>query len=252
MDSTQHYSFDVADWRRQVHRLYQAVREEADPPTAHALWVAGRTELFEHHPASARRDGQRLRHADYDPAWRFVVAATDAEPCELAMQTGTDGTVGFSRIGAFEVTDEIHLDAWWLGGYGGGLFVPVRDGSAGRLTYGAGRYLLDTVKGADLGREDANTRNSTEGSTEGSSEDRADNRSVENDNEDGNRSVEDGKEDGADTKSVDNGADRWVLDFNFAYNPSCVYDSRWACPLAPEGNRTSVPIEVGELLPEGY
>ena len=35
--------------------------------------------------------------------------------------------------------------------YAGGLFVPLRDGSAGRGSYGGGRYLLDTAKSADLG-----------------------------------------------------------------------------------------------------
>jgi len=40
---------------------------------------------------------------------------------------------------------------WWLGSYGGGVFVPLRDATSGRTTYGGGRYLLDTVKGADLG-----------------------------------------------------------------------------------------------------
>jgi hypothetical protein len=43
-----------------------------------------------------------------------------------------------------------------------------------------------------------------------------------------------------------------VIDLNFAYNPSCVYDPRWACPLAPAGNRFAEPAPVGELLPEGY
>ena len=45
------------------------------------------------------------------------------------------------------------LDVWWLAQYGGGVFLPLRDGSAGVTTYGGGRYLLDTVKGADLGGE---------------------------------------------------------------------------------------------------
>ena len=35
--------------------------------------------------------------------------------------------------------------------YGGGLWVPVHDASSGASSYGGGRYLLDTVKGADLG-----------------------------------------------------------------------------------------------------
>ena len=33
----------------------------------------------------------------------------------------------------------------------GGLFLPLRDGTAGQLSYGGGRYVLDTAKGADLG-----------------------------------------------------------------------------------------------------
>jgi uncharacterized protein (DUF1684 family) len=37
------------------------------------------------------------------------------------------------------------------------------------------------------------------------------------------------------------------LDFNYAYNPSCAYDDRWACPLAPPENRLTVPIQAGEL-----
>jgi len=41
---------------------------------------------------------------------------------------------------------------------------------------------------------------------------------------------------------------RLVLDFNFAYQPSCSYDPRWACPLAPPANRLAVRIEAGERL----
>ena len=37
-----------------------------------------------------------------------------------------------------------------------------------------------------------------------------------------------------------------VLDFNFTYNPSCSYDPRWACPLAPRENRLPVAIRGGE------
>jgi uncharacterized protein (DUF1684 family) len=40
--------------------------------------------------------------------------------------------------------------------------------------------------------------------------------------------------------------DRLVVDFNFAYNPSCSYDPSWACPLAPAANRLSVAIRAGE------
>lgn len=42
--------------------------------------------------------------------------------------------------------------------------------------------------------------------------------------------------------------DAWVVDLNFAYNPSCAYDPRWACPLAPAGNRLTADVPVGELV----
>jgi hypothetical protein len=50
---------------------------------------------------------------------------------------------------------------------------------------------------------------------------------------------------GADLGSTADG--RLVLDFNFAYHPSCHYSPRWSCPLAPPGNRLAEPIPVGEL-----
>ena len=45
------------------------------------------------------------------------------------------------------------LELFWLEAYGGGLFLPFRDATSGSETYGGGRYLLDTVKGADLGAD---------------------------------------------------------------------------------------------------
>lgn len=44
---------------------------------------------------------------------------------------------------------------------------------------------------------------------------------------------------------------RLVLDFNFAYHPSCVYDPRWVCPLAPRDNWLGPEIRAGERLPPG-
>lgn len=51
-------------------------------------------------------------------------------------------------------------------------------------------------------------------------------------------------------KSADLGSlgDELVLDFNFAYHPSCRYDPKWVCPLAPLGNRLPVAIEAGERM----
>jgi uncharacterized protein (DUF1684 family) len=43
-------------------------------------------------------------------------------------------------------------------------------------------------------------------------------------------------------------ADRLVLDFNFAYHPSCTHSADWTCPLAPPGNRLPGPVRGGERL----
>jgi hypothetical protein len=50
-------------------------------------------------------------------------------------------------------------------------------------------------------------------------------------------------------KSADHGATpdgKIILDFNFAYNPSCYYSPRWVCPLAPRGNRLPAAVRGGE------
>jgi uncharacterized protein (DUF1684 family) len=44
------------------------------------------------------------------------------------------------------------------------------------------------------------------------------------------------------------GSPEITIDFNFAYNPSCVYDARWACPLAPRENWLPVPVRAGEKM----
>lgn len=41
--------------------------------------------------------------------------------------------------------------------------------------------------------------------------------------------------------------ERILLDFNYAYNPSCAYNDRWVCPLAPVENRLSISIRAGEM-----
>ena len=80
---------------------------------------------------------------------------TDAEPQRRELPTADDGVVPLDRIGRVTLGDVGRLDVWWLGGYGGGVFLPLRDGSAGTTTYGGGRYLLDTDQGRRPGRRRA-------------------------------------------------------------------------------------------------
>ncbi len=147
--------WDVVDWRRRVVELYRLVRSAADPAEGHGLWVAGRDDLLRHHPASpvpqvARADYPGADVAAYDEAFRFEVAVdVDVEPESREVATGTDGVVRFERCGRVTLPHLGELDLWWLGSYGGGVFLPVKDAAA--ASYGGGRYLLDTVKGADLG-----------------------------------------------------------------------------------------------------
>jgi uncharacterized protein len=148
-------SLVVFDWRRRVHELYAQVRAASDPAAAHAIWRAGRDDLFAHHPASPLLPDDRaafsgLPYAPYDPALRFdAVVDAEIEPARLEVPTGTDGVVPFERIGRVQLGELGALDVWWLASYGGGVFVPMKDHNP--HTYGGGRYVLDTVKGADLG-----------------------------------------------------------------------------------------------------
>jgi len=151
-------ALDVTDWRRRTSQTYAEVRALAveDPAAAHAVWVQQRDELFAFHPASplspdARADFAGLDVAPYDPRFRFEVGVEPAGPQRLDVATGTDGVVGFDRVGTVVLGDLGRLTLWSLRGYGGGLFLPVRDALAGHGTFGGGRYVLDTVKGADLG-----------------------------------------------------------------------------------------------------
>jgi uncharacterized protein len=152
----------LVDWRRRVAVLYAAVRAQADPVQAHAVWRRGRDELMREHPQSPLLEGDELRRTGvpywpYDPGLRFTLELEPAEePATLTLQTGGSETTALSRLGlvALPAPLDATLDVWWMEQYAGGVFVPLRDGTAGETSYGGGRYLLDTAKGADLGSRD--------------------------------------------------------------------------------------------------
>jgi len=226
----------LADWRRRVSELYEEVRRLAVAPTAaHARWRAVRETLYRNHPASPvpaeHRVEFRAMHFPYDPALRFELPlirdepgaasrtewrteprdesrdAPAARPTEagsllgLKLPISTGRPLGFERVGWLEVPFESgvrRLALFWLPEYSGGLFLPFRDATNGHETYGGGRYLLDTGKGADLGGD-------------------------------------------PERGTV-------VVDFNFAYQPSCAFDPRWSCPLAPPENRLDIAVPAGERI----
>jgi hypothetical protein len=146
MSSSPRTAVDLLDWRRRVADLYASVRADPDPAHAHEVWRRTRDELFATHPQSPGPGP--LNVAPYDERWRAEVALDPAGEQELRVDTGTDGTVVFDRVGVLG-TPWGQLDVWQLRQYAQGWWVPVKDISP--RTYGGGRYLLDTAKGADLG-----------------------------------------------------------------------------------------------------
>lgn len=235
----------LADWRRRIADLYSEVRamSATDPEAAWRQWREIREWLFREHPQSpvpaAERPAFEAHHWPYDPSLRFELAAIEDRGVEkapdadsasgagrpslaagpsgvvpgagfrggtsgfgtLVLPISTGGEQSFSRIGWLEVpfaAGPRRLGLYWMAGYAGGLFLPFRDATNGNQTYGAGRYLLDAAKSADLGGDSVR------------------------------RTL--------------------ILDFNFAFHPSCAFDPKWSCPLSPSENRLDISVEAGERL----
>jgi hypothetical protein len=152
----------MADWRRRTSQLYARVRAEADPAAGHALWRAERDVMFQTHPqsplaadASLRTTG--IRYWPYNPGMRFELPLEPVhEEHLLDLPTSSKSAVKLRLLGRVRLPAplDFELAVWRLHQYGGGLFVPLCDGTAGTSTYRGGRHLIDMVKGADLGGSD--------------------------------------------------------------------------------------------------
>lgn len=196
-------------YRRAVAELYAEVRRAGSD--SRETWLhfrQTRDDLFASHSQSALTDEQKSRFSglsyfEYDSAYRFLVEVdTDVDPDVFTVELEDDGIFRYKRFGRIHVTiDEqpATLSLFWILGYGGGLFLPFRDATNDTETYGGGRYVLDTIKHADLGHA----------------------------------------------------GDTLIVDFNYAYNPSCAYNHQWHCPLAPAENWLSMPIRAGEQAFDG-
>ena len=137
-------ALELTDYRAAVARIYLA-------ETGLAEFRTRRDELFATHPQSPIPAARRAAFAGlryYQPDESAVVEATlRPGPGAIDIDTGgPDGVVHYDRVGVLD-TPYGELSLWWIAAYGGGLFLPVRDGTCGRQTYGGGRYLTDTVKG---------------------------------------------------------------------------------------------------------
>lgn len=195
----------LADYRRRVAQAYAELRSASDIRSAATAFRLQRDLLFSSHPVSALDKQQKslftgIPYAPYDPAWRIVASIDYAVESDMfTVELDEDGTFRYQRFARVAFTTpnshEGNLSLFWILGYGGGVFLPFGDTTNGKKTYGGGRYLYDTIKGADLGIT----------------------------------------------------PDHIVLDFNFAYHPSCFYNPRWVCPLTPPENRLPFAVQVGEL-----
>jgi len=149
---------DLLDWRRRVAELYRRVRalRGDNMVPAHTLWIDERSRLFRDHPqspvpASERDAFGRLRSWPYDPALAFTAPLRPLPRERVDGPVSVEGhPVPLLRIGAVDLPVGT-LEVFWVDDYGGGLFLPFADATSGTETYGAGRYLLDSAKGADLG-----------------------------------------------------------------------------------------------------
>jgi uncharacterized protein len=157
---------ELANWRAQTAELYATVRRKSDEDPRGAWdefrWARGR--MFRSHPQSpldrAKKAGFReMPCFPYDPAWRIRAPVTPLGDGAGAPRRKTElaeGSFGYHPFATVSFTPAAGLPRavltlYWIDGYGGGLFLPFRDGTNGAETYGGGRYLYDTIKGADLG-----------------------------------------------------------------------------------------------------
>jgi len=179
--------------------MYSQIRH-MDPEPGWHEFRKRRDFLFKTHaqsplPELKRQRFRELEYFPYDPRWRRIVPlGPSSSSLSTDFDLGADGSFRITEIGQVAIQADSSLSLFWVEGYGGGLFLPFTDGTNNSTTYGGGRYLLDGIKGADLGSQ----------------------------------------------------GEHLILDFNFAYNPSCAYDEHWVCPLAPERNHLPFSVKAGE------
>ncbi len=220
---------DLYDYRRRVASIYReresALRSGEDEARTLAKFRAAKDALFAEHPQSALDPDQRskftgLSYFPHNPRLRVEALLTPEPPNDAVIEAADGPHILPMRRAArltFVVEDTpLQLVVYWIDVYGGGLFLPFRDATCPGESYGGGRYLFDTVKGSDFLTLESVKSDMPQGYARGGGQ-----------------------------------AAKIILDFNYAYNPSCAYNSRWVCPLAPHENRLPVHIRAGEKKYDG-
>ena len=206
----------LADWRRTITTLYAEVRamSATDPAIALAHWRSVRERLFREHPQSpvpaAARGAFEARHFDHDPSLRFHVTVEPAPPPDPNALPLALPNSGSDSLSFSRI---------------GRVRLPFPDGERTLSVF----WMAGYAGGVFIPFRDAT--NGTETYAAG-------------------RYLVDGAK-GADlgaTPGANPGEWDLILDFNFATQPSCAFDPRWACPLAPQENRLEIAIRAGERL----
>lgn len=162
-----------------------------------------RSEAFKEHPRSPVPEHERARFGGLayfppDPAYRLTLTLEPMPPETITVPRTAGDEVTYTKAGRFTLAlprgtgtvtlyTQRHADHEHL-------FLPIKDATSGKATYGAGRYL--------------------------------------------------------DPEPLDD--DRYLVDLNQLYNPFCVFNEAYACPMTPPENWLPFPIEAGEKLPVGY
>lgn len=154
----------LADYRRLVSGIYSQVRDsKMDPQERWLKFRTARDRLIRTHPQTPLSNDQAneftsLRYYPYNHNLRFelpIEPLVDDHVVSVDLQE--DGLAQLKSVGRVRFNvgqQQVSLTLFWFSGYGGGLFLPFQDLTNGQATYAGGRYLLDTIKGADLGMQD--------------------------------------------------------------------------------------------------
>ena len=204
----------LINWRREIFSIYNEVRSEKDGIVAWKKWKDKREKLFKCHPESPTFNPNKQSSFNNVPVLHpynkkfSLFSKFEVISNSEIIQLKTDEN-SITRLKPFIKTTNlknhlgIELTIFKIGGYGGGLFLPFTDSGckSGGIHYEGGRYLIDTIKGADLGELKT---------------------------------------------------DELRLDFNFSYNPSCSYNSKWTCPVINYYNSIPVFVDAGEKKPKNF